>query len=1110
MLSSTLLFLINYRPICDYLFLSGVIFSLFYSLSMIIKTHKKTSWSCQQGEKLPVKEDLVARFLTHVAKTPDKQAIISSNMSWTYQDLYHDVCVIKAHLQERKVNGPVALYLHRTPRLISTLLALMWLELPYIPIERSTPIDRLRAVLEDSSAGLIIHDGIEQDLFTMFSTPVLSLMNCKPDKKACGLDALKALKHIRRKAHHLAYIIYTSGSTGVPKGVKISNLALNHFLTSCDALFQETKQELFLATTTIAFDIAALELYLPIWQGKTMFLANDREHKDPFYLLNILEKYPVTCLQGTPAFWSMLCFSGWEGNQKLTALCGGEPLKPDLAASLLPRVKTLWNMYGPTEATIWCACKKVKESDVITIGKVMPNMEMWVMDEYQKPLPIGKKGELYIGGLGLAQGYWNRDALNKEKFVPYKHATGNTLYRTGDVASMTAEGEVILYGRVDNQVKLHGYRIELEDIESHIQSYEGVNACAVAVIDEQMIAYLCCDNQMTFSVSGLLDTMALELPHFMVPSRVVFLNQLPLNVSGKIDRNALPKPNIKHHVHVGGLTPIESELVEIWQDALGIDSIDVADNFFELGGHSLIAARIVAKIQDKLQKPLKIQDIYHSPTIQALAELIAHVPSTDEDGLLLNPLKNGRFLPLADFQFVLWASHLFEHGVKKINVVGRKRITGSVNIQALREALKTLQVKHDIFSYKMPRVLPFQKQSRLGGIILQEENLAHLSEMRANQHLNRSMVNLYNHTKWKRKKPLILVKVFQLVKSQVEIQVTMSHMIADQKSMEVFFKDLSDAYLMHCFQKAPGFRTDHKTYANYVRQEYSTLQHNLPNHSQYWNSYLKDVGLFKVYKKDMLAPKDIQSYSSFFELSDSQIETCQAFCVKHAVTMNDLICALVAKVLSNYKHTSKPQKVMFNRVQSTREDPYFDEVVGCFLRGHVIKLELHQDTNPLSLAKQVQKEVVDTAQYQTAPTMIKFAAIGKIQHLSKGALPKLLSILMRAPKVIKRPPYYLSMPLLEAYHKLTTQNNERGYVVNVNIWDNFFIEPCASKSNFLGYKECTVPFQKLDLLNVNQVLDVCLMRDGADLNPYLVISATLKPEVRERLAQDLLSVIKNL
>lgn len=1077
-------------------------------LGMHTNTQKNKLKSYQRGSKVPIRMSLISVFLEHVYTTPHRVAILTSDTSWTYQELFDDVLLWANRVKALSaVHTPIMLCLHRTPRMLSILLALQWLEIAYIPIDPETPFKRICAIREDSKATLLFHDTVNHKTYATLPCNVWALNDL--EQAGCS-DEFTRLQN-KPSSEAIAYVIYTSGSTGTPKGVSVSRTALDNFLTSMSHYFLNETQEMVLATTTFTFDIAALELFLPIWQHKTLFLANETEHKDPLCIITLLQKHPITLLQGTPSFWSMLYASGWQGKYNLVALCGGEPLTPQIADYVLPHVLSLWNMYGPTEATIWCSLKQITSDKNINVGKPIHNIEMHVLDASMNPVPTGIKGELYISGLGLAEGYINQLDLTQEKFIAYPSAQGERLYRTGDVACMTDEGEFIIYGRIDNQIKLHGYRIELEDIEAHIQSCSGVHCCAVVVHQEQLIAYICIANKKTYSEDAVKMRLSRELPEFMLPKRFVYLEKLPLNSSGKLNRKALVEPHqALHHEHTH-VTCMQASLLNIWCEALGMSEMSIDDNFFELGGHSLLAVRIIVNVKQMLGKDVGILDLYQAPSILEFSERVHAAPDFKNTLIPQEKIKASSWMPLTDFQFVLWISHLFDANVKKLNVVGRRRISGVLNQHALNLALQAIVQKHDILSYAIHSFLPIQKKQSRQAIVWDEHILLDEEDDCIEAYLDQSMQDLYTYQAWSNSKSFLRAKLFKLTHQRIELQLAMPHLVADQQSLDILFRDLSDAYLFYLREPTADIRLESHAFESYLHYQDHAVCASLETDETFWKQYLSDAQLLSLPNQYRLSDVDKSGYcySSFFEIDEKILLAWRHFCVAHAVTLNDLLCASVGLALKHccQDDINMPKRLFINSVKSTREDPCYDDVIGCFLRAQPIKLDLSVEKNIVDLAKQVQKSTLETSIHQYCSSLVKLAAIGDLNCSQKSIKPFFISIIEMFFCKMKKQPYYLSSPILKAYKRLAKLDRKRGFVVNVNIWNNFFSEHDQNPSQLFGVNCHPIYSEQKDIFNIDDVLDVCLFKDREKNTSFLVLSANIKPDFREHLGRTLLSFV---
>jgi thioesterase domain-containing protein/acyl carrier protein len=432
----------------------------------------------------------------------------------------------------------------------------------------------------------------------------------------------------------LAYVIYTSGSTGKPKGVMIQHLALTNFLLDMQDRLQVKAGDRLLAVTTLSFDIAGLELYLPLISGATVIIADRDSTVDGESLKNILVHQSINLMQATPATWKLLLNSGWQQKTPLTVLCGGEALPPALGQALVQQSQQFWNVYGPTETTIWSTAHCVDFAErVDLIGKPLANTTIYILDAQQQPVPVGVTGELCIGGKGLALGYRHRPELNAEKFVEltlFGHP--QRVYRTGDAARWLDNGCLEFFGRMDNQVKIRGFRIELGEIEAILAENPLIQDVVVVVHeqgdDKRLIAYLLLKNDAISDWQQELRTfLKPRLPHYMQPSHFIALTEFPLTPNGKIDRNTLAKRSIEDYQTIGRtiMAPRDAQelrLIQIWERILNVHPIGIRDNFFELGGHSLLAVRLMAQIEQDFNKRLPLASLFQGATIEQQAQLL--------------------------------------------------------------------------------------------------------------------------------------------------------------------------------------------------------------------------------------------------------------------------------------------------------------------------------------------------------------------------------------------------------------------------------------------------------------------------------------------------------
>lgn len=1043
------------------------------------------------GDCLGGTSAIITHFLKNVASTPNATAIIAADRPISYKTLYADIIGLKIKLEALQLNR-VVVCLPRTPRLISLLMALIWLKITWIPVDKAMPPERLRNILEDSGADALCFDSPDAANFENFSCHLIDINTINKFVS----------KHFCRNEDDLAYIIYTSGSTGKPKGVGISYDALDNFLTDMSSRFLLKNAELLLAITTIGFDISILELFLPLWNGKTILLADDNAHKDPEALIALLKAWPVTLLQATPTMWKMLEAFGFNTN--LVALCGGEKLTDDLKNSLLEKTSSLWNMYGPTEATVWCALKKMEKGESITIGRPIRNLNIYVLDENFNPLPPFVKGELYISGTGLAKGYVNNPGLTHERFFMNPKNAQERLYRVGDIACTTNDGEFIIYGRVDNQIKLRGFRIELEEIEAQIQAVEGIRQAAVLLVDEQLIAFIVHEKPLDFSDKKTFYQLAERLPEYMLPNRFLSVEKLPLSSNGKVDRKALANLSIitkNTPTNQPVLNDVQSSLIAIWSTELKRQNISIDDNFFSLGGHSLSAARIVSDIREKLGKKIDLKTFYKYATIKNIANFLEKKSGNADPEKRLESWTLKK-LPLNDFQLLLWISLLYEPGLKRYNLVERRRYQGLINKKALDAALHFVYQKQTVLSYRIGQFMPAQNAFHHCAINWLETSLINKSLMEVENCLTASISMLFNEQKWSNKSPLIMAKIFYISETLFEIQVAISHLIVDEDSMAIFFQDLIHAYnVMIAKGTLPLLNENADAFQSQLLNEHFEQKKNVDQDSFFWKKYLKNASLF--YFPDTVILNRQKNCSSYFEISDSILQKLRQMVRKYQLTYNDILSAAIALTLQKIFH-APAQNLLINIVKSTRNNAKLDNLMGCFLKIQPIKLYLRKNLSLIDLAKEAQSAALETADYQTASSLVKLSSIGKIPQ-RKGALFFLLISFFAA--IFARFNKMVHPGDLKSSLKLAQFDRRNHFLINLNIYSNFINED-SKYAEPEGLERQKIPAWQYPFYTVESVFDLCFFKDVNQDKLFVSINSNLQPSFREVFGKALLNLIE--
>jgi amino acid adenylation domain-containing protein len=547
----------------------------------------------------------ITRFEASAARRADALALVNGETQLTYAQLERSANQLSHALRAKGVirGTRVALCVERSSLLVVALLAIQKAGGTYVPLDPGFPAQRLSFMLADCGAAVLLtSDDTAADIDVPERVAVIDLGDAAQFEAGSAENLSSTVL-----PEDIAYVIYTSGSTGRPKGVAVSHRALMNFLFSMAREPGLDASDTLAAVTTISFDIAGLELYLPLLVGARVELVSRETAADGPALAAFLLERRVTVLQATPATWRLLVEAGWRGPAGFRGLCGGEALPQDLAESLLGRMTELWNLYGPTETTIWSTVARILRPDDITIGRPIANTRVYIVGNDGALQPVGVPGEIWIGGAGVASGYHDRPELTAERFVPdgFHGLPGERFYRTGDRGRWRDDGQLEHLGRLDQQVKIRGFRIELGEIEAVLATLASVRQAVVVprdagASDLRLVAYVVYQPGEDLTVSEVRRHLRATLPDYMIPSLVVAIAAIPLTPNGKVDRAALPDPFQAAAAQTAHYEPptsaMEVLLASVWTEVLKVERVGLNDNFFDLGGHSLLSLRVAAAV----------------------------------------------------------------------------------------------------------------------------------------------------------------------------------------------------------------------------------------------------------------------------------------------------------------------------------------------------------------------------------------------------------------------------------------------------------------------------------------------------------------------------------
>ncbi|WP_267225801.1 non-ribosomal peptide synthetase [Dyella silvae] len=750
-------------------------------------------------------------FEAQVDRAPSRSAVAAGSDLLTYAQLEARANRIAHVLRARGIGGGslVGLSLSRSPNMVAALLAVLKSGAGYVPLDPSFPPDRLSFMAEDAALAALIVDDAASAAFSFPESQVLSLTR---DAALIETASAERLPRDDQAAtpESVAYLIYTSGSTGKPKGVRVPHRATANFISSMQQAPGISEDDRLVAVTTLSFDIAFLELMLPLSVGAAIVLASYDDVRDGTALRRLVEESGATFMQATPAGWRILLESGWAGRDGFKALAGGEPLPLDLAELLLERCAELWNVYGPTETTVWSTLWRVHDPRAgIFIGQPIANTTVYILDGHGSLCPLGMPGEMYIGGDGVTLGYLNRPELNTERFLPDPFATtaGARMYRTGDRGRWLANGQLEHRGRLDFQVKIRGYRIELGEIETALADLPEV-ARAVVVAredrpgDVRLVAYVVPNEGAAIEETDLCPRLRQRLPDYMVPQHMMALAAIPLLPNGKIDRKSLPAPPVQtvaaNRERQAPQTDTEQRVAAAMELVLALPGLDVRDNFFALGGHSLLAAQLTSRLNREFEITLSFRTLFDAPTIASLAATIDQLKAsgTATAAPAIVRRNDQQRAPLSLMQRRLWALEELQPGRVTYNAPSAHRLRGKLNEAAFDQAMQEMMRRQPILRTAFRRNGDDVEQvvEDLTLTLFPAEDLSSLPESDREAVLMERLQTLTDTPFELTRAPLFSARMFKLADDEHVFFFMPHHIIWDGWSFDILYTELSQLY----------------------------------------------------------------------------------------------------------------------------------------------------------------------------------------------------------------------------------------------------------------------------------------------------------------------------
>ncbi|MBC9915636.1 non-ribosomal peptide synthetase [Chitinophaga varians] len=942
-------------------------------------------------------------FATQASLHPAAIAVVYEDHSLTYQELDERSNQVARYLSNLgvKADSLVPVCIDRSADMLVVLLGIMKAGGAYVPLDPDYPRERISYMLKDSGSSIVVSSLAHQHKIKAAGiTPVLldEVGNEIAQQPVTPLT-------LTAKPDHLAYVIYTSGSTGTPKGVMIEHQSLLNFLLSMKDRLDLPAAISLLAVTTYCFDIAYLELYLPLLTGGKVIIASKSAAADGFKLASALSHHRPTHMQATPATWQMLLEAGWENREGVTILAGGEAVPVALKDRLVQLSdQKVWNVYGPTEATIWATIKELKLDEKITIGRPLSNTAAYILDGSGRPVPVGVPGQLCIGGVQVARGYLNRPELTKEKFISNPFKPGERLYFTGDQARWLPDGTIEYLGRVDDQVKIRGYRVEPGEIESVVSQYPGVKqAVVVARTDNSGYRHLVCYvvGEEGIDRSGLLSWLQDRLPVYMVPSQLVLLDKLPLTANGKVDKKSLPDPGgaaLLRSEYVAPRNETEQALAGIWQSLLGIERIGIYDNFFELGGHSLLAMRLLAAMRQQLQETVSIRSLFLHPVIASLAGYLRGTP----DGLQLPAIEAATrpvYIPLSFSQERLWFIDQLEGSVQ-YHIPAVLRMKGALSEEGLAYALRTIVNRHEVL-----RTVIRQSDDE-GGITYQwimdkdqwqlevtEAPVYKEEEAGLQAYISSLIAAPFDLSA----DHMLRARLVRLSADEHILVATLHHIASDEWSAGIIVKELIalyNAYTDNVIAPLAALPVQYADYAIWQRTYLSGAV--LEEKLDYWKNKLSGTETLRL-PADYVRPavQSMQGGSVSFSLRPDVSAQVRKLSQEQGTTLFMTLLAAFKVLLYRY---SNQTDICVGSSTAARQQQEVEGLVGFFVNTLALRSDLSGNPSFLSFLQQVKETTLGAYEHQDVPFEKVVEAVVKDRDAGRSPLFQAMFVMQQAPE----------------------------------------------------------------------------------------------------------------
>ncbi|ORT69487.1 non-ribosomal peptide synthetase [Pseudomonas mosselii] len=918
---------------------------------------------------------LVEQLNEQARLTPERTALVWEGGQLSHAELHQQANRLAHYLRDKGV-GPdtcVAIALERSPQLLVGLLAILKAGGAYVPLDTDYPAERLAYMLADCKAGLLLSHG--------------SLLDKLPQVDGVSAIALDQLHLDSWPSHapglhlhgdNLAYVIYTSGSTGQPKGVGNTHAALAERLQWMQATYALDDSDVLMQKAPISFDVSVWECFWPLVSGCRLVLAGPGEHRDPQRIAQLIQQHGVTTLHFVPPLLQVFVqeplAAGCTSLRRLFS--GGEALSAvlrDRVLQLLPQVQ-LHNRYGPTETAINVTHWHCQASDGARspIGRPLGNVLCRVLDDEFELSAPGVPGELCLGGAGLARGYFGRPGLTAERFVPQPDGDGARLYRSGDRARWHVQSQALEYlGRLDQQVKVRGFRVEPEEVQAVLLAQPGVAQALVLIhqdaVGAQLVGYYSGIEQS----DALLAALAERLPAYMVPAQLIHLAQMPLGPSGKVDRKALPAPVWQQRGHVEPQSALQQQVAAIWREVLNLPQIGLQDDFFALGGHSLLATQIVSRTRQALDVELPLKALFDASELGAFCAEIARLQGSGErnrQGTIAR-VDRRQAVPLSYSQQRMWFLWQMDPHSPAYNVGGMARFQGPLHVDAFERALQALIVRHETLRTTFPSIdgKPYQCVADDSHLQLHWHDFSALADEARQQRLQQLADDQAHQPFDLERGPLLRACLVKAGEREHYFVLTLHHIVTEGWAMDIFARELGELYEAFVDERESPLAPLPVQYLDYSVWQRQWLESGEgARQLAYWKDRLGDEHPVLALPADRPRPA-VQSHQGGlyrFDLDPALVKRVHAFNSQRGLTLFMTMTATLAALLHRY---SGQRDLRIGAPVANRIRPESEGLIGAFLNTQVLRCELDGQMSADALLDQVRQTIIDGQSHQDLP-----------------------------------------------------------------------------------------------------------------------------------------------